>query len=93
MAETAALRLHKVLPSTLSSVWCLGYWVCSDSSRDNIGFSFDRNSENGPYSIVSESGSAQQVYCHMEDIPGCGGGGWTLAMKIDGNKVQNARLC
>lgn len=23
----------------------------------------------------------------MDDIPECGGGGWTLVMKIDGNKV------
>ena len=30
------------------------------------------------------------VYCHMSDagLGECGGGGWTLAMKIDGNKVQ-----
>ena len=29
------------------------------------------------------------VYCHMtNDLAGCGGGGWTLAMKIDGDKVK-----
>ena len=27
------------------------------------------------------------VYCHMGNF-GCGGGGWTLAMKIDGTKVR-----
>ncbi len=27
------------------------------------------------------------VYCHMENF-GCGDGGWTPVMKIDGNKVQ-----
>ena len=27
------------------------------------------------------------TYCRMEEIPGCGGGGWTLVLKIDGNKV------
>ena len=28
------------------------------------------------------------VYCHMtSDVGECGGGGWTLVMKIDGNKV------
>ncbi|XP_028396197.1 uncharacterized protein LOC114520171 [Dendronephthya gigantea] len=26
------------------------------------------------------------VYCHMDAISGCGGEGWTLVMKIDGNK-------
>ena len=28
-----------------------------------------------------------KVYCHMGNF-GCGGGGWTLAMKIDGTKVK-----
>lgn len=29
------------------------------------------------------------VYCHMSDsgLGECGGGGWTLVMKIDGSKV------
>ena len=27
------------------------------------------------------------VYCHMTGIDGCGDGGWTLVMKINGNKV------
>ena len=27
------------------------------------------------------------VYCHMGSFR-CGGGGWTLAMKIDGTKVK-----
>ena len=29
-----------------------------------------------------------QVYCHMTEISGCGSGGWTLVMKIDGSKVK-----
>ncbi|XP_028396242.1 uncharacterized skeletal organic matrix protein 5-like [Dendronephthya gigantea] len=31
----------------------------------------------------------------MTDIPGCGGGGWTLVMKLDGNKntfIYNSKL-
>ena len=28
------------------------------------------------------------VYCHIENF-GCGDGGWTLAMKIDGTKVTS----
>ena len=28
------------------------------------------------------------VYCHMENF-GCGGGGWTLPMKINGAKVNS----
>ena len=29
------------------------------------------------------------VYCHMTEIPGCGKGGWTLVIKMDGEKVLN----
>ena len=31
------------------------------------------------------------VYCHMSrhGLGACGGGGWTLVMKIDGNKVSH----
>ena len=29
------------------------------------------------------------VYCHMGDF-GCGGGGWTLALKTDGLKVRES---
>lgn len=31
------------------------------------------------------------VYCHMthDDLGPCGGGGWSLVMKIDGKKVVN----
>lgn len=32
------------------------------------------------------------VYCHMESIPGCGEGGWTLVMKIDGYSVSEKNL-
>ena len=32
------------------------------------------------------------TYCHMENIEGCGGGGWTLVMKIDGAKVSFTSL-
>ena len=31
-------------------------------------------------------GQPTSVYCHMGDF-GCGDGGWTTVMKIDGNKV------
>ena len=34
------------------------------------------NFDSGPISVL----------CHMGDF-GCGDGGWTLVMKIDGNKV------
>ena len=31
--------------------------------------------------------TSYKVYCHMTNIPGCGGGGWTLVMKLNENKV------
>ncbi|XP_028415955.1 uncharacterized skeletal organic matrix protein 5-like [Dendronephthya gigantea] len=49
----------------------------------------ERNSSqtNGVYEIKNNiSLEEYRVYCHMNPIPGCGGGGWTLVMKIDGNK-------
>ncbi|XP_028390758.1 uncharacterized skeletal organic matrix protein 5-like isoform X2 [Dendronephthya gigantea] len=32
------------------------------------------------------NGSSYRVYCHMEEISECGTGGWTLVMKVDGEK-------
>ena len=47
---------------------------------------FSRVKKDKAYSIVMDSREVQ-VYCHMTDIPGCNGGGWTLVMKLDGSKV------
>ncbi|CAB3998900.1 Hypothetical predicted protein, partial [Paramuricea clavata] len=42
---------------------------------------------NGIYKLkYNDSSEEYPVYCHMTAIPGCGGGGWTLVMKVDGNK-------
>ena len=49
---------------------------------------FNRSSENKAYLL--DVGSAKiPVYCHMtkHGLDTCGGGGWTLVMKIDGSKV------
>ena len=37
------------------------------------------------------SGKRVPVYCHMSrhGLGACGGGGWTLVMKTDGNKVSH----
>lgn len=41
----------------------------------------------GSFYIRAKSPSQYaHVFCHMTPIPGCGDGGWTLVMKIDGNK-------
>lgn len=46
-------------------------------TRENKAYDLDVGSENIP------------VYCFMDDsgMGTCGGGGWTLVMKIDGTKV------
>ena len=36
--------------------------------------------------LYIDSKKPSSVYCHMGDF-GCGDGGWTPVMKIDGNKV------
>ena len=46
-----------------------------------------RSLGNGVYNL-GNSPEQYQVYCHMTEIPGCGNGGWTLVMKIDGTKVS-----
>ena len=60
-------------------------------SRINIVdiFAF-RDAPDGVYNIL-ENGkiSATKTYCQMTSLPGCVGGGWTLVMKIDGNKVRS----
>ena len=48
-----------------------------------------RESKSGAYYLKTDEGGVAQTYCHMEDIVECGGGGWTLVMKIDGEKVWN----
>ena len=48
-----------------------------------------RSFSNGVYKLKNnDSLEEYQVYCHMTEISGCGTGGWTLVMKIDGNKVK-----
>ena len=40
------------------------------------------------YTLQTDVGKVP-VYCHMTSIDGCGSGGWTMVMKIDGHKVTN----
>ena len=53
---------------------------------------FTRKRENKAYLLNVESKQIP-VYCHMEaaELGACGGGGWTLVMKTDGEKVAAAR--
>jgi hypothetical protein len=49
-----------------------------------------RTLKSGAY-YLQANGSLDQypVHCHMAEIDGCGGGGWTLVLKTDGFKVRN----
>ena len=50
-------------------------------------FSFFSFEGNKGYLIQLRS-SVFPIYCHMtNDLGACGGGGWTLVMKIDGSQV------
>lgn len=43
---------------------------------------------NGVYNIQTEYGTGKtKTYCQMTSLKGCAGGGWTMVMKINGNKV------
>ncbi|XP_028390756.1 uncharacterized protein LOC114515659 [Dendronephthya gigantea] len=44
------------------------------------------SSPSGIYSLQNMNGSSYRVYCHMEEISECGAGGWTLVMKVNGEK-------
>ena len=52
----------------------------------NTGISVvHRSTKSQVYPLIFGSQNVP-VYCHMGSF-GCGDGGWTLAMKIDGKKV------
>ena len=56
-------------------------------SLTNILFLIISLRENKAYMLQTDIGKIP-VYCHMTSCFGaCGGGGWTLVMKIDGSKV------
>jgi hypothetical protein len=43
----------------------------------------------GNYTLQNQdSRENYDVYCHMATRSGCGQGGWTLVMKVDGKKVK-----
>ena len=54
---------------------------------------FIRSTGNKAYPLRLGSSLELDIYCHMtDDLGACGGGGWTLVMKIDGRKVKNMIL-
>ena len=55
--------------------------ACLTRSKGNTAYLLDVGSTKVP------------VYCHMttHGLDACGGGGWTLVMKIDGSKVLEVK--
>lgn len=47
---------------------------------------FIRSSSNKAHLLKVESAEVA-VYCHMTNLGACGGGGWTLVMKMNGTQV------
>ena len=52
-------------------------------------FFFTRSKGNKEY-LLNVGSAKIPVYCHMtkHGLDACGGGGWTLVMKIDGSQVS-----
>ncbi|KAK3741768.1 hypothetical protein QZH41_011389 [Actinostola sp. cb2023] len=47
----------------------------------------NKMARSGSYYVVTDTPSRKsRVYCHMESLGMCGGGGWTTVMKLNGDK-------
>ena len=57
------------------------YESCHQALQQN------NHAKNGVYRIKAKTPTNfTNVYCRMTSLPGCAGGGWTMVMKINGNK-------
>ena len=57
-----------------------------------LSYFINSDSKSAAYFLKTEDGGVACTYCHMKNIERCGGGGWTLVMKIDGAKVSFTSL-
>lgn len=65
-----AFGFYHRLPASCKEIW--------ENSRIRV---------DGPFYIRADPPAKYaNVFCHMTPIPGCGDGGWTLVMKINGSK-------
>ena len=59
-------------------------------TAENYIMSLFSSAPNGVYYLqLNENSEIYPAYCHMSNLSSqCGGGGWTLVMKLDGDKVM-----
>jgi len=80
--ETKLERLIAVVNKATSSQPTTPPAVAASSCREQ--YEKDKSSKSQVYTLTFDS-QTMPVYCHMGNF-GCGDGGWTLAIKIDGTK-------
>ena len=76
--------------NSFQGYFLIDYWVLEKVIQSPIApFVFLRSIGNRAYPLKMGSSLELHVYCHMtNDLGACGGSGWTLIMKTDGNKVS-----
>ena len=69
--------IKKAIRTSLNVVYFTSFTIPTFRTKENKAYELDIGSQN----ILA--------YCHMNDtgLGTCGGGGWTLVMKIDGTQV------
>ena len=59
----------------------------------NIIYLFSSTADGVYYLMSNEDFEIYPVYCHMTNLSDkCGGGGWTLVMKLDRDKVKHVTV-
>ena len=67
------------------------YMFCFTFTLRSIMVSFSLSTD-GAYTIFDGTANEARVFCDMTgSLTGCGGGGWTLVMRIDGHKVLSLK--
>ena len=78
------IRLGKTNHAGQNTIKTINFTILLTNNKTLIQFC--SSLENGVYNL-KDSSEIYKVYCQMTKIPGCGPGGWTLVMKINGDKV------
>ena len=83
------MELDNEIPSHCSAFDKLSFAIFIECSYSKCLYLLFRSEGDKAYTVTLGS-ELLPVYCHMtDDLGACGGGGWTLVMKIDGNQVSS----